>query len=336
MSDVARRAGVSLQTVSRVLHAHPHIRPATRERVERAIAELGYRPNGAARALARGRSGVIGVVSTSAALPGPRGTERALDDAARAAGYAVASIELPQVTRDRLTSALEELQLLGVEGVVVVSGHDAVPAVTCGTSSRCPLVVVDGRPGPGTGSVGVDEVAGAAQAVRHLAVLGHRRVVHVSGPADWLQGRRRAEGWRSTATELGLIPTTPLRGDWSAASGHAAGLAVADDPDVTAVFAANDSMAIGVVHALHQRGLEVPGDVSVVGFDDVAEAPYLSPPLTTVRQDRRALGTTAFDLLSARLRGDPPRTPAPVLPELAVRSSTAPARSRLASPSPRR
>ena len=324
MDDVARLAGVSHQTVSRVVNAQGSIRPATRERVERAIAQLGYRPNGVARALARGRTGVIGVVTTSAALYGPRRTEHALRDAARSAGFALAAVDLPEVTPEGLGSAVDDLERMGAEGVVVVAGHEAASQPVHRDRQRLPVVVVQGDPVPGVLSVGVDQRAGAELAVRHLVALGHRRVVHVAGPADWREARQRADGWRRAPLAAGLVAAAPRGGDWSSASGYVAGRVVADDPLATAVFAANDSMAVGVVHALHERGLEVPGDVSVVGFDDVPEAPFLSPPLTTVRQDFHDLGARAFALLSAALRGDVPPATGTVVPELVVRRSTAP------------
>jgi DNA-binding LacI/PurR family transcriptional regulator len=324
MGDVARLAGVSHQTVSRVLNAHAHIRPETRERVERAIEQLGYRPNGAARALVRGRSGVVGVITTSGALYGPRSAEHAVREAARAAGFAVASVDLTAVDRERLRTAIDDLQRIGVEGVVVVAGHDAAVDLARERHRNLPLVVVEGDLSRTAMSVGVDQAAGAAAAVQHLLSLGHRRVAHVAGPADWAEARARAQGWRSALAGAGLPAPAPLVGDWTAASGHAAGRSIASEAGVTAVFAGNDSMAVGVVHALRERGLAVPEDVSVVGFDDIPEAPYLSPSLTTVRQNFDQVGTRAVQLLSAALRGESPPSVPLVSPELVVRGSTAP------------
>jgi len=323
MGDVARLAGVSHQTVSRVVNDHPHIRPETRARVERAIEQLGYRPNTAARALVRGRTGMVGIVSASGPFYGPRSAEHAAGAAARAAGYAVASVDLAEITRDALAAAVDDLARIGVEGVLVVAGHDIAVDIARSRPGTLPVVVVEGDLSRTPMTVGVDQVAGATAAVRHLLVLGHRRVAHLAGPSDWAEARARTDGWRAAMSEAGLPTTEPLVGDWTAASGYAAGRALAADPSVSAVFAGNDQMAIGVLRALHERGRAVPGDMSVVGFDDIPEAEFLVPSLTTVRQDFAAVGERAVGLLAAAIRGESP-DPLPLVPPvLVVRGSTA-------------
>jgi DNA-binding LacI/PurR family transcriptional regulator len=206
-----------------------------------------------------------------------------------------------------------------------------------------PLVAVQVGGGEDRPAVGVDQETGARLATRHLLELGHRTVHHVAGPADSQEARGRVDGWRSELEAVGAPVPEPLQGDWTPSSGHAAGLCLAArmraGEAVSAVFAANDQMALGLLAALHEQGLSVPGDVSLVGFDDLPEAPYFTPPLTTVRQDFAELGRRGVQLVLARLGGTDLH-PEPVPPELLVRASTgpppsaAPCRPLLAAPAP--
>jgi DNA-binding LacI/PurR family transcriptional regulator len=328
MADVAARAGVSLQTVSRVVNAHPSVRPETRSRVEGAIAELGYRVNGAARALVTRSTRTIGLVSASTAEFGPTSALLAVEQAARAEGYATSVVLLPEVGRREVGEAVDHLRDLGVDGLVVIAPDDAAVAAVEALDAAVPVVTLEaplgagpgGHPGPPSASV--DQELGARLAVRHLLGLGHATVHHVSGPQDWLEARAREAGWRSELLAAGAPVPEPVPGDWSAAAGHrAAGPLL--ERGATAVFTVNDQVAIGLLGALWQRGLRVPQDVSVVGFDDVPEAAYLVPPLTTVRQDFDALGRRCLEVLLARLRGGPAQVRR-VVPELVVRASTAP------------
>ncbi len=324
MGDVARLAGVSQQTVSRVINNHPNTSPSTRAKVQRAIDQLGYRPNTAARALVRGRSGMVGIVTASGSYFGPRSAQHAVGVAARAAGFAVASIDLAHVTSDELATAIDDLARIGVEGVVVVAGHDAAVDAARSRPSELPVVVVEGDLSRTPLCVGVDQVAGATAAIEHLVGLGHRRIVHVAGPADWAEARARLEGWRTAMSGAGLATQEPWVGDWSAASGFDAGRVIAADPGVTAVFAGNDQMALGVLLALHETGRQVPNDVSVVGFDDIPEAAFLTPPLTTVHQDFTDVGARAITVLVAAIHGES-ASPVPLMPpRLVVRRSTGP------------
>jgi DNA-binding LacI/PurR family transcriptional regulator len=323
MGDVARLAGVSHMTVSRVINGHPNIRPETRDRVQRAILQLGYRPNTAARALALGRSGMVGIMTAAGDLFGPVSTHRAVEEAARLAGYVATSVTLSEMTHDAFDAAAEHLTRIGVEGIVVIAGHDAALDIAHTHRSSLPVVVVEGDLSRAALTVGVDQAAGARAATEHLLALGHRAIVHVSGPNDWAEARARVEGWRNAMAGVAQR-TEQLVGDWSAASGYAAGVAIAERRDVSAVFAANDQMALGVLRALHERGWRVPEDISVVGFDDVPEAAYLIPPLTTVRQDFAGVGRRAIEVVTAAIQGEP-SSPSPLLaPTLIVRDSTGP------------
>jgi len=323
MGDVALLAGVSHQTVSRVVNDHPHIRPETRARVRRAIDQLGYTPNTAARALVRGRSGMVGIVTASGSSFGPRSVQHAVGAAARDAGFAVASIDLAEVTREALSAAVDDLTRIGVEGVVVVAGHDAAVDIARSRPGELPVVVVEGDLSRTPMAVGVDQAAGAIAAVEHLIGLGHRRIVHVAGPTDWAESRAREEGFRAAMSRAGLVSGEALRGDWSAASGLEAGRSIAADPGVTAVFAGNDHMALGILRALHESGRRVPDEVSVVGFDDIPEAAFLLPPLTTVRQDFPGVGQRAIGALMAAIRDEAAPVVPLLQPWLVVRGSTA-------------
>ncbi|WP_242652922.1 LacI family DNA-binding transcriptional regulator [Intrasporangium flavum] len=324
MQDVARLAGVSHQTVSRVINGATSIRPETRERVLQAIERLGYRPNTAARALVSGRSATIGIIATASTLFGPTSVHRTVNVAAREAGFFASSVSLSEMTREGFDAAVDHLDRLAVEGIVVIAGHDEALEVARSRSAHTPFVIVEGDLTRARRTVGVDNVAGARLATRHLLDLGHTEIAHITGPLDWAEARARSEGWRAEMVSAGLRPMEPVAGDWSAGSGYRAGLHLAADEAVTAVFAANDQMAIGALRALHEAGRRVPEDVSVVGFDDVPEAEYVIPPLTTVRQDFEQIGREAIAMLTQVISGDTDQEPSLIDPELIVRASTAP------------
>jgi DNA-binding LacI/PurR family transcriptional regulator len=179
----------------------------------------------------------------------------------------------------------------------------------------------------GAHSMSVDQAGGARLAARHLLDLGHAAIVHLSGPLDWIDAQARRDGFLDELARAGVEPRSLAAGDWTAQSGYRAGIELLDARDFTAVFASNDQMALGFLHACHERGVDVPADVSLVGFDDIPEAAHFTPPLTTVRQNFEELGHRAVSILLAELRGDPPLQRSPVVPELRVRASTASARA---------
>ncbi|MFJ6677332.1 LacI family DNA-binding transcriptional regulator [Actinosynnema sp. NPDC091369] len=304
MADVARLAGVSHQTVSRVLNGHPYVQEQTRLRVRAAIDELGYRPNRVARALVTGRSQLIGVVAQNTTLCGPASLLAAFEQVAQAAGFVVTTHRVNVLDRESITKALERHRDQWVAGIVVIaptaSAHDAVDTVPPGL----PLVMVDGDPERSTPLVTVDQEAGAVAATRHLLEAGHRTVWHVSGPPDWFDSAGRIKGWRSVLEAAGAEVPPVVPADWSAASGYRAGQMLARMSEVTAIFAANDHLALGILRAMSERGRRVPEDVSLVGFDDVPEAAYFIPPLTTVRPDFDAVARDALDLLLAQFDHD--------------------------------
>jgi len=327
MADVAQRAGVSHQTVSRVVNDHPYVREGTRAKVLDAMAALGYRPNLTARALARRQSDTIGGIAFDTTLHGPASTLFSLEQAARAAGYEVHVVTVPDPDPQVFADAVDRLVAQSVCGVVVLAPQRAAVQVMAGLPAELPAVAVEGGAAPGLPSVVVDQVEGALLATRHLVDLGHRRIAHVRGRADWIEADARLDGWRQAMAGAGLAAPEPLPGDWSARSGYDAGRALRrDHPDVTGVFVANDHMALGLLRALAEAGVDVPGQVSVVGFDDIAEAEYLHPPLTTVHQDFAEVGRRCVDVLLARMAGETSPGPVVVPTRLVVRASTGPAR----------
>ena len=336
MVDVARVAGVSQKTVSRVINNEPYVRPQVRERVLEAAQTLGYRRNQAARALISGRSHRIGVVSLGTALYGPAAVLIALERAAGSAGYSLTVATTREGEASGVQRAVDGLLEQGVEGIVLSEPIDEAPEprVECSV----PVVSLGRMPGLRGDDVIVTGTQGEAAgrlATEHLLGLGHRTVWHVAGPARWNAAGDRLAGWRAALGAAGAPEPPVLDGDWMPASGYAAGQVLAAQPDVTAVFVANDDMAIGVLRALADAGRAVPDDVSVVGFDDVPAAQYLRPRLTTVRQDFDAMASTGLDLLVRRLehRGDPPGPPPPVH-QLVIRESTATRRPPAPAPAP--
>jgi DNA-binding LacI/PurR family transcriptional regulator len=324
MADVAVRAGVSHQTVSRVLNDSPLVKEDTRVRVLAAIDELGYRRNIAARMLATNRSGRIGMVSAHLALHGPSSIAVAVQEAGHSAGYELSLVGLSDFSAETLRDGVERLLDQAVEALVVAVAHRGALRLARSLELSIPVVVVQGvTPGEAM-AAGIDQAAGAALATGHLLDLGHQHVAHVTGPLEWVEAGQRRAGWRRAHQSRKLRPGRELIGDWSARSGYEAGLEVAADPEVTGVVAANDAMALGLLRALHERGRRVPDDISVVGFDDVPEAEFYWPALTTVRQDFSVLGRNAVDLAVRALAGEENPSTELVQPDLVVRASTGP------------
>lgn len=323
--DVAARAQVSYQTVSRVLNEHPSVRPTTRQAVLDAMEELGYRPSNAARTLVTGRSRTLGVlaldIDDSDGLTPLYGIERS----ARELGYFVGIGNLDSVDRASVRSAVDHLAEQSVAGLLVIAPIDAADDALATAPSDLPVVAVEGSPSGGLASAGIDQTAGARAATEHLLELGHETVFHIRGPSDWMQTQDRVTGWRAALEAAGADVPMPLAGDWTAKSGYEAGLVLSRVSGLTAVFAGNDQTALGLLLAFSERGIRVPDDVSVVGFDDGADVPYYNPPLTTVRQDFQAVGRQAIRMLVDRVEGGSREVEhSLVAPELVVRRSTAP------------
>jgi DNA-binding LacI/PurR family transcriptional regulator len=320
--DVARLAGVSHQTVSRVVNRSPNVRPATRERVERAIAQLRYSPSPQARALVTRRTRTIGLIAPSVADHGPNVIAMHFNMAARVARYRVDTVSTAGDDPVSVRSTVEALLRQRVDGIVLIVIDSNVLEMVRGLELGVPVIASASTQRRSPILVSIDQYRGARSAVRHLAELGHDRIVHVTGPPRATDSIERVRGWRDELAEWRLSIPEPLIGDWTARSGYLIGRDIEVVPG-TAIFASNDLTAMGIMAALRERGLSVPGDVSIVGFDDVPEAAYLYPPLTTVRQDFAALGELMMQKVLLALEEHEPVTPDTPLPtHLVVRQST--------------
>lgn len=318
--DVAALAGVSRQTVSRVLNDHPDVAPETTGRVRQAMADLGYRMNNAARALGTRRSHTLGVLASDALQYGPSRSIAAIEASARDAGYWVSAAFAESGDADAVVAAVDHLVAQGVEGIVVVAPHARTLRTLEELSIGIPVITLHSA-GQGQAGISVDQAAGARLAVAALADAGHVRIAHLAGPTDWLEAKSRSDGFAAELADRRL-PTGPVVvGDWTARSGYEA-VAKIIDSGVTAVFAANDQMALGLISGLHERGVSVPSDVSVVGFDDIPDAAYYWPQLTTVRQDFEELARRAVAALTEQADA----VASDLAPVLVARNSVAPPR----------
>lgn len=323
MRDVAALAGVSHQTVSRVLNGHPNIRPATRDRVLQVVEEFNYRPNSAARALVTSKSNRIGVLLDSGVEYGPNSTLRGFESAARAQGYSVTSIAVGDDHTLDPHIAFEHLLAQGVDALCVIAPRSSSLDLLNDAAPRLPMLVVKAAADDAFLTAAVDQELGAALAVEHLIGLGHRDIAHVAGPLDWLDAVGRQRGWEAHLLAAGLPVPDVVVGDWTADCAYEVARVAGRLPPCTAIFAGNDQMALGLMHGFAERGISVPDDVSIVGFDDLPEAKHFLPPLTTVRQDFRALGARSVELLLAMLEGREHDHRSTISPELVIRLSTA-------------
>lgn len=329
MADVARVAGVSAQTVSRVLSGHPNVREKTRAKVLAAVDQLEYRKNAAAQMLSSGRSRTIGVVTLQTTFYSRMTVTFGIETAAREAGYAVSTASTASLDTEAVEDALSRLADQGVEGVILAIPLIHVSRKMEQLTRSLPTITIDGSRTPASEVVAVDQVQAARLATQHLLDHGHETVWHVAGPGEWLDAASRLQGWRETLEAAGRDVPPVLKGDWSPASGYRNGLILGRIPEVTAVFVASDEMAFGVIRALHELGRRVPEDISVVGVDDIALSEYCSPSLTTVAQSFADMGALAVSHLMRHIT-DPDAAPEPesVEPRLVVRSSTAPAKQK--------
>ncbi|MGR0160854.1 LacI family DNA-binding transcriptional regulator [Paenarthrobacter nitroguajacolicus] len=323
MGDVAKMAGVSHQTVSRVLNNHPNVSVHTKQRVESAIAQLGYRRNTAARSLVTRRSRTIGVLACETGQFGPANTLLGVEQAGREAGYFVSIANLREVSDDSVNDALAHFRNQSVDGIVILVPHPDVLAVLRDVSFSVPIVAVGAGTGNQLTGASLDQRMGARLAVDHLIGLGHRSIAHISGPPHWIDAAERIKGWEESLANAGLGADILLQGGWDAASGYRAGLDLVQQRTVTAVFVANDQMAVGVLRAVQEAGLHVPGDISVVGYDDQPEAEFFMPPLTTIKQDFEELGRRCMEAVLHQLDEDGETGDQIVNPRLVIRATTA-------------
>jgi DNA-binding LacI/PurR family transcriptional regulator len=324
MLDVARLSGVSYQTVSRVINDHPYVSKETRQRVQAAIDALGYRPSKAATKLASKSSKMIAIVLYGSWFSGLAEIALNVELAAKTSGFDVILINITE-PKKQLVEALENVKAWAVDGIILIVpvqglSFEEVQAICADT----PFVQIDSQRSPGIPSVVIDETYGTQQMVEHLIQLGHTRFYEICGSLDWFSAQVRHEACIQTFRSHGMEPPVYIEANWTVSGGYrAAKRLLADGEDFTAIISANDSMAFGAIRALYENGLMVPQHVSVVGFDDIPEAAYLFPSLTTVRRNLIQLGVVGFEYLMQVM--DEPEAPAQqqtLSPRVMFREST--------------
>jgi DNA-binding LacI/PurR family transcriptional regulator len=301
MKDVAVEAGVSTQTVSRVINNRPDVSPETRARVQDAISNLGYAPNIIARSLIQGRSNTLGVVGFGLELFGPTRVLAGIESKANELGFSLLLSLLDRFDPSRVGGIVNDLLSRQVDGIVwavpgYVDNHEWLASALERIS--VPIVFLNRGQSPDQEIAAMDNRHGARLAVQHLLDQGYQRIGIITGPQAWWEAHEREVSWRLSLQEAGIEDVDELTasGDWSAASGEVGfQRLVAQAPDIEAVFASNDQMALGALRAAQRLGLRVPQDLAVVGFDDIPEAAYFYPSLTTVRQNPKALGALAVE-----------------------------------------
>lgn len=329
MLDVAKLAGVSYQTVSRVINDHPYVSKEARQRVEAAIKTLGYRPSKAATKLASKTSKIVATVLYGSWFPGLAEIALNVELAAKTSGFDVILINITEPQK-QLVEALDNVKGWAVDGIILIVPVQGLPFEE--VQSICgdiPFVLIDTHQAAGTPSVVIDEAHGTRELVEHLIRQGHTCFGEISGPLNWFNAQVRHEACLRTCEVHGIAPPVHFEANWTVSGGYrAAKRLLATQTPVTAIISANDSMALGVMRALHEAGLAVPQDVSVVGFDDIPEAAYFTPPLTTVRRNLIQLGMTGFEYLMQRM-DDPEASPQQqvILPRVMFRASTRPVRT---------
>jgi LacI family transcriptional regulator len=329
MIDVADLSGVSYQTVSRVINNHPYVSDDTRKKVQDAIDTLGYRPSKAAIKLRAKSSRTIAIILYGSWFYGPVQIALNVEMAAKTSGFDVIITNVTE-TEKQVIEALQHVKDWAVDGIVSIIpaqglSQEEIRAI-CGD---IPIVHIDSRPAVNLTSVNLDDAAGTQQIVEHLILLGHTRFFEISGPMNWHSAQIRHQTCVQVFQSYGIDPPQHIEGNWTTPGGYQATRRLLEQGhSFSAVIAANDSMALGALYALHQFGFDVPGDVSVVGFDDLPESAYFIPPLTTMRSNYIQLGAVGFEYLLQLM--DDPDTPVVqknILPKLIVRESTRPAKA---------
>ena len=326
LDDVAARCGVSYQTVSRVVNGSPLVAEKTRARVLKAIAELNYRPNLAARRLATQRSSLIGMIGSHMTYYGPAQVMVSVEETAKRQGYNLIFAGVEQTRETQLLAAIDDLCEHQVDGLVIgVRFERSVLAVREHCRS-VPFVSVGNRIVKDVPAVVIDQSYGVTLATQHLLELGHQKIACITGPPEWPAAKERCRAWARTIKNAGREPGPLVEGDWSTESGFRAALQLtsAGSPPFTAIVACNDHMALGALRALHAEKIRIPQQISIVGYDDLPESRFFEPPLTTVHHDFIAEGESCVTLLLRMMKGESVVNPVQVFrPELVVRESTA-------------
>jgi LacI family transcriptional regulator len=299
IKQVAQEAGVSTQTISRVINNRPDVAPETRQRVLDVIDRLGYHPSALARSLIRRRTHTLGVVTAGLRYIGPSRTLNGITGHAEELGYSLLLKKLPKFDSEDAESILNALLARQVDGIIWAVSEvgnnrdwlqDRLPNLPV------PIIFLTMHPQAGLSIVAVDNYLGGRMAAEHLLKQGYRHIGHIAGPLAWWEARQRKAGWQDALADAGMCPNDLqwLAGNWSSESGEEAIHRLFDQyPEMDAVFVANDQMALSVLQVACRRGLRVPQDLAVVGFDAIPEAAYFCPPLTTIQQNLHELGCIA-------------------------------------------
>jgi DNA-binding LacI/PurR family transcriptional regulator len=331
LDDVAARCGVSYQTVSRVVNGSPLVAEKTRTKVLKAIADLNYRPNLAARRLATRRSSLIGMIGSQMTYYGPAQVMVSIEETAKRQGYNLIFSGVENPGEAQLLAAIDDLCEQQVDGLVIGVRFEQWIAAVHEHCRGVPFVTVGNRIAEDIPAIVVDEFHGVRLATRHLLELGHQNIACISGPPDWPAAKERYRAWHSTIKKAGWQPGPHVQGNWSTESGYEAAsqLLGSGKLEFTAIVACNDHMALGALRALHANKIRVPHQISIVGYDDVPESRFFEPPLTTVHHDFVAEGEYCVRTLLRMINGDSIDSTLQVLsPELVVRESTVKANRR--------
>jgi len=291
--------------------------------VLQAMEELGYRPNRMARALASSRSRIIGILVSDVDLYGPVGMMQAMESAGREMDYFIVTSTIDPESKDSVLEGVHQLAGLGVDGAVIITPRTETVTLARKALGKIPSVTVDSMYRVDELSVSIDNFQGGQIATEFLIGLAHRSILHVSGPSSAFESAARASGYVASMRTAGLVPRI-VEGNWSSESGYEIGITLdLDAHATTAVLASNDDLCVGLRHAFWDRGIEVPADVSLMGFDDIPYAAFMNPPLTTMRQDFPELGRRAIELLALTMEGERVGPLKALVPSLIARSSTA-------------
>lgn len=331
IKDIAKMCGVSTQTISRVINKRPDVSPETREAVEKAIAEMGYQPSALARSLVQQRSYTLGVITAGLKYVGVSQTLNGITEQCEASGYALLIKELPRFDTPNIVPVIESLISRHVEGIIFAAPelNDNVKIVQAQLPSFCPpILFLKSHANSHYPTISIDNHGGARKAVEYLLSLGRRKIGLITGPLEWLEARQRKQGWEDALKDAGESPSGQkwALGNWSSASGEAAFAELIQKyHQMDAVFASNDQMALGVLHYAHEHDIRVPEDLAVVGFDDLTEAAFFTPALTTITHPLRELGILAVKTLLAQIEGADSKMSGKALTletELIIRKST--------------
>jgi DNA-binding LacI/PurR family transcriptional regulator len=325
--DIAALAGVSYQTVSRVINGKPHVADSTRERIKTILGEVGFRPNITAQHLARRRSTTVGLVAFATNFYGPSQILVRCEQSAKELGLSFMFSGIVEQSQDEIRRAVNELCAHQICGILIHLPSDVDLRDLREICRNVPFVAVDSDFGFKCPSVFVNQKLGSKIATRYLISLGHHKIACLRGPGPWHAAKLRYAGWIEEIKTSGLKPGPVVEGDWSAESGfNAANELIANHwGEFTAVVAANDQMALGALRAFEEKGIDVPSEMSIVGFDDIPEAGFFGPPLSTVKQDFAMLGSLSLRCLMNQVNPElPPPATYTVRPTFVERKSAIP------------